>query len=330
MGIPRKMDKEQTRRLTARFDEAMDIVANEFTALDTHQQYRNAFSRLLKWDPLGRVLMMGTDQRDLFVPALRQAIVDFVPKAGEVFDFGCGDGQTLALAADALPGGARLSFEDPNPDYVDRYRRFVESRGDLEVGVALVAGFDEMEEVALRQKIELPVEGSIALGLALHMLYFVADLERGLARMARFLAPGGVLFIVLADESDGYTGHALRAFIEACGETGANAHHLGSIVERRRSRQRGYPARQPAACPSRARPPHQRPAPAEPPLWSFTLRHDRAVYDRHPGHRRRHPEVRDGTRSSRRPARARRSAHRGRRAARRYAQRGAAAIRGSR
>jgi len=234
MGIPREIDKEQTRRLAARFDEAMDIVTNEFTALDTHQQYRNAFSRLLKWDPLGRVLMLGTDQRDLFVPELRQAIADFVPKAGAIFDFGCGDGQTLALAADALPCGARLSFEDPNPDYVDRYRRFVESRGDLEAGVALVAGFDEMDEVARRQKVELPAEGSIALGLALHMLYFVAGLERSLVRMARFLAPGGGLFIVLADESDGYTGHALRAFIEAGGETGANEHHLASIVERRR------------------------------------------------------------------------------------------------
>ena len=232
--MPLKIDKVQTRKLAARFDEAIDVVNNEFAALDTHQQYRNAFSRLLKWDPLERVLMLGTDQRDRFVPELRQAILDLVPKQGAVFDFGCGDGQTLALAADAFPEGTRLSFEDPNPDYVERYRRFVESRSDREVGVALVAGFDEMDAIAQSQKIELPSDGSIALGLALHMLYFVANLERSLVRMARFLAPGGGLFIVLADESDGYTGHTLRAFIEAGGETGANAHHLSTIVERRR------------------------------------------------------------------------------------------------
>ena len=232
--MPVKIDREQTRRLTARFDEAMDIIANEFGALDTHQQYRNAFARLLKWDPLGRVLMLGTDQRDLFVPELRRAIVDFLPKAGAVFDFGCGDGQTLALASEALPAGARLFFEDPNPDYVDRYRRFVESRGDLEVGAALVAGFDEMDEVAKHQRVALPTDGSIDLGLALQMLFFVNDFERSLMRMARFLAPGGGLFIVLADESDGFTGHALRAFVEGGGETGANAHHLDAIVERRR------------------------------------------------------------------------------------------------
>jgi SAM-dependent methyltransferase len=232
--MPIRIDNERVGALAARFDEAIDIVVNEFTGLDPHGQYRNAFSRLLKWDPLGRVLMLGTDQRDLFVPELRRAIADFVPAAGAVFDFGCGDGQTLALAADALPAGTRISFEDPNPDYVARYRRMVAARGDLEVGAAFVSGFDELEEVARRAGIDLPADGSIHLGLALQMLFFVADIERSAVRMARFLAPGGALFIVLADESAGYTGHALRAFIEAGGETGANTHHLTAIETRRR------------------------------------------------------------------------------------------------
>jgi len=78
--LPVPIDRAETRRLAARFDEAMDIIANEFTALDTHQQYRNPSSRLLKWDPLGRVLMLGTDQRDLFVPELSRARGDFAPK----------------------------------------------------------------------------------------------------------------------------------------------------------------------------------------------------------------------------------------------------------
>jgi len=231
--MPIQIDRECIPRLAPRFDEAMDVVANEFAGLDPHCQYRNAFSRLLKWDPLGRVLMLGTDQRDLFLPELRRAIAKFLLAAGAVFDFGCGDGQTVALAADALPAGTRISFEDPNPEYVARYRRVVESRRDLEVGAAVIAGFDELDEVAHRDGIDLPTDGSIHLGLALQMLFFVADLERSLVRMARFLAPGGALFIVLADESDGYTGHALRAFIDAGGETGANAHHLAAIEKRR-------------------------------------------------------------------------------------------------
>jgi hypothetical protein len=45
-------------------------VCNEFEGLDTYRGYHNAFARVLKPDPLGRVLMLGTDQRDLFVPLL--------------------------------------------------------------------------------------------------------------------------------------------------------------------------------------------------------------------------------------------------------------------
>ena len=233
-GNPGSDRSRQTRRLAARFDEAMDIIANEFTALDTHQEYRNAFSRLLKWDPLGRVLMLGTDQRDLFVPELRQAIVDFLPKAGAVFDFGCGDGQTLALAADVLPGGTRLSFEDPNPDYVDRYRRFVESRGDLEVGVALIAGFDEMDEVARRQKIKLPGEGSIesrpgaAHALLRRRPRAQPDAHGALPRSGRraLHRPG-------RPERWLYRACAARLY-RGRRRTGANAHHLGAIVERQR------------------------------------------------------------------------------------------------
>ncbi len=232
--MPIQIDRERAVALAARFDEAIDMVVNEFTGLDPHRQYRNAFSRLLKWDPLGRVLMLGTDQRDLFVPELRRAIAECVPPiGGAVFDFGCGDGQTLALTVDAFPAGTRIGFEDPNPDYVARYRRMLASRGDLVIGPALVCGFDELEQGGRRAGADLPRDGSIHLALALQMLFFVADLERGVARMARFLAPGGALVIVLADESDGYTGHALRAFIAGGGDTGANARHVAAIEARR-------------------------------------------------------------------------------------------------
>jgi SAM-dependent methyltransferase len=229
-----QIDRSTAQGMAPRFDEAMDLIQNEFGGCDAHRQYRNAFARLLKWDPLGRVLMLGTDQRDLFVPQLRRAIAELVPEGGAIFDFGCGDGQTLALAADAIPAGVTLSFEDPNPDYVERYRRFVESRPGLRIGAALATGFEELDETARRRGIALPENRSVDLGLALHMVFFLADLEGALARMVQFLVPGGALFIVFADERDGYTGHVLRAFIEAGGDTGANARHLAAIQERRR------------------------------------------------------------------------------------------------
>ena len=70
--MPIQIDRAAARDLAPRFADALALVRNEFTGLDAHQVYRNAFSRLLKPDPLGRVLMMGTCQRDRFVPELRR------------------------------------------------------------------------------------------------------------------------------------------------------------------------------------------------------------------------------------------------------------------
>jgi hypothetical protein len=50
----------------------------------------------------------------------------------------------------------------------------------------------------------------------------------------RFLKPGGALFVVVTDETVGYTGLALKSFIEGGGDTGDNAQHLSVIAERRR------------------------------------------------------------------------------------------------
>ena len=112
--MPVLIDKAALGPLAARFDEALELVHNEFSGLDCDRQYRNTFARLLKADPLGRVLMMGTDQRDLFVPVLRAAVGEFVPTDGNVLDLGAGDGQTFALIADAFPAGTTVSFEEPN------------------------------------------------------------------------------------------------------------------------------------------------------------------------------------------------------------------------
>ena len=84
--MPIQIDQARAHDLGFQFDEALELVGNEFEGLEPHRQYRNAFARVLKPDPLGRVLMMGTDQRDMFVPELRRAIEDCVPRDGHIFD----------------------------------------------------------------------------------------------------------------------------------------------------------------------------------------------------------------------------------------------------
>jgi SAM-dependent methyltransferase len=232
--MPIQIDRGKAHDLTPRLDEALELVRNEFEGLDHYRQYRNAFARLLKADPLGRVLMMGTDQRDLFVPELRRVIEVNVPTNGHIFDFGAGDGQTFALVAGSVPEGTSVSIEEPNPGYVADYSAFLRTQPHLRPGMALVAGFDEMEGAAARSGASLPPDGSIDLGLAIHMIYFLNDLSAGLTRMMRFLKPGGALFVVVADEIDGYGGIAVKRFIEAGGDSGDKARYLAAIAERRR------------------------------------------------------------------------------------------------
>jgi hypothetical protein len=121
--MPIQIDRAAARALAPRFDDALELVRNEFSGLDAHQVHRNAFSRLLEPDPLGRVLMMGTCQRDRFVPELRAVIERAVPRGGgHILDLGAGDGQTFGLVSAAVPEGTRVSIEEPNPDYVAAQR----------------------------------------------------------------------------------------------------------------------------------------------------------------------------------------------------------------
>ena len=98
----------------------------------------------------------------------------------------------------------------------------------------LISDFDALDQSAADQGIRLSADGTVDLVLALQMIFLLDDLPAGLTRMARFTKPGGALLVVVADEQDGYTGHALRAFIAAGGDTGANQHHLDAIAERHR------------------------------------------------------------------------------------------------
>lgn len=230
--MPIQIDEAAARAMSAQFDAALVLVRNEFGGLDGDSQYRNAFARLLKQDPLGRVPMLGTDQRDWFVPALQGLVEEVVPAGGHVLDVGGGDGQTVALLAGALPERVSVSLIEPNGGYVDDYRGWLDSQPHLDAGKLTVAELDEIDLSDSGDSV--PEDGSVHLVLALHMLYFVADPAASLVRMARFLAPGGALAVVVADEVRGYTGQALRRFVEAGGDTGSSAADLAGVAVRDR------------------------------------------------------------------------------------------------
>jgi SAM-dependent methyltransferase len=216
MPGPLDFTREPAARIGGRFDEALAIVKNEFRGLSPDEQYVNSFARLLKWDPLGRVSMLGTDQRDMFAAELRALIRSRLRPACGVFDIGCGDGQTFSLIAEALPAGATISFQDPNPLYVQEYEAALRHYSHLCVGGSACAPFSPENGLAPNQ---------FDLIMAIHVLYYFDDLERAVTEIYRLLKPGGAAFIVFADESAAYTGHALRAYYAAIGDNNAVRDH---------------------------------------------------------------------------------------------------------
>jgi SAM-dependent methyltransferase len=204
-----------------RLAEARLLVRHEFGGLDSHAQYFNAFARLLKADPLGRVAMLGTDQRDRFVPTIREALAARPQRPLAILDVGCGDGATFELFADAIPPGSRIDLVDPNADYVDAYAKRLAHRDDVLLGARHVAGFDP-DPADTRYD---PALGrGYDLILCLHSLYFFGDLGASMADLYARLSPGGVLIVVFADETVAHTGVCYRAYVERLDPTLADAH----------------------------------------------------------------------------------------------------------
>lgn len=230
--MPIAIDRTSARELSPQLDDALEIVCNEFENLDPHRQYHNAFARVLKPDPLRRVLMMGTDQRDLFVPLLRRAVGDHVPPAGHILDVGAGDGQTFGYVADAVPAGTTVSVEEPNPTYLAAYQGFLERQPHLRSGFASGAGIDDLGTSSAAG--ELPGQASVDLALGLHMIYFAADVPATLRTILGLVKPGGAFFNVVTDDDNAYCGSVLRTFIDSGGDTGINETYLAAIDERRR------------------------------------------------------------------------------------------------
>lgn len=231
--MPIQINQDSARDLSPQLDDALQIVCNEFEGLDAHRGYHNAFARVLKADPLGRVLMLGTDQRDLFIPLLRRALVDQVVAGGSIFDIGAGDGQTFSFVADAVPPGTTVSIAEPNPAYLAAYQAFLARQPHLRSGIAVPASLDDLEAGAIGSLDEFPEPGSIDLALGLHMIYFATEVGRSLTAILRFLKPGGVYFNVVTDEATAYSGSVLRSFIESGGDTGDSGYHV-AMDERRR------------------------------------------------------------------------------------------------
>ena len=122
----------------------------------------------------------------------------------------------------------------PNPVYLAAYVAYLKGLPHLQHGFTVAASLDDLEDATALSAIDLPEEQSVDLALGMHMIYFATDLAASVARIVRFVKPGGAFFSVVADEATAFGGCMLRAFIEAGGDTGNNDGLLAAIEERLR------------------------------------------------------------------------------------------------
>jgi len=188
----------------------------ELSGLSGDSRYELNFSRLVKPDPFrlfdvdanaDQPFMLGTDQRDYLVPLLA-ARLDALTPGARVLDLGSGDGQTTAAALHGRAKPLTLLPLDPADGALARYQdHFASELPHISVPETLVASIDDLlaggvggagTAAALKEPLQMIV--------AIHSLYFSADLA-GLLRFAHDrLPPRGKVVIVFAECNGRFSG----------------------------------------------------------------------------------------------------------------------------
>jgi SAM-dependent methyltransferase len=157
--------------------------------------------------------MLGTDQRDLFVPILKRqsiAIRDY----DTIIDFGCGDGQTTRFLWDRINRECSVTLLDPNAPYLAAHKEYLSKNSKIMLRDALNITLDDwVRATKPKQKPVAPAD--VGLALILHSLYFTTDLAEFLQQVLNVLRDRGRAMIVLSDELNGYTSVVMRAYVKA-------------------------------------------------------------------------------------------------------------------
>jgi SAM-dependent methyltransferase len=223
-----KLIRPSAQQLRREFEHARDIVAKTYTGLGNQQAYDLAYyDNLETIDPLGRcTYYRGTDQRDYFIPRLKQMFGQ-LPQLARIGDFGAGDGLTTAMALPAVRGTAVLDLVEPSPA-IKSYEALIARSANLMLGASLQMGIEQLGS-ADGQAI---ADNSLDIALSLHSIYFF-DIEAGVQSMYRRLKPGGSLLIVFADETRSTTGHAIIDYFNRIGHDEVSTTHREIFQKRR-------------------------------------------------------------------------------------------------
>jgi SAM-dependent methyltransferase len=178
---------------------------DEFSRYSNKQAYDAVFaSRMMLRDAEQPDRMIGNTQRADFLPVLH-ALLDTLPARPHLFDVGAGAGDIVELALSRLDA-ATVHVEEPNEALLERYQQRLAQYPALGLGYVFAQPLEEVLANWTGSRPPFVVDGV----LAIHMLYFVEDLVGTMRALYQSVKPGGVLFVVIADQQQSTTGRAGR------------------------------------------------------------------------------------------------------------------------
>lgn len=186
---------------------------SEFQNYTNKQAYEAVFARrmMLRESP-DSTRVLGNSQREDFLPFLH-AELKRVPAAAQILDVGGGAGDIVDLALERVDG-ATIHVEEPNEVLLETYRQRLSAHPSLTCGTLHPVPLDRLPLPLRSGGTEILCHAV----LAIHMLYFVDDLVDTLRALYGSLRPGGVLFVVVADQLVSTTGRAGRFHYARIGE----------------------------------------------------------------------------------------------------------------
>ena len=241
----RFFSKESMRYAAPTLSRAQKLTLLELQGRSDDEIYELCFARLLKPDPWvmagfkppqssDTVLMMGTDQRDLFVPLLRRE-AEFLHENAQVADLGCGDGQTSRFLWEKLQSNITLDVLDPVPAYVSAYQHLTSSFDLIQLRSAERGTLDEwVERQSVRDMGGAAPSRHVEiynLIIMIHSLYFTNNLPELMGNIADSLGPRGRLFLVFADELEGFTGRVMASHLRSL-KNSSEADYIEQITAR--------------------------------------------------------------------------------------------------
>ena len=199
-------------------------LALELGGLSGLQISELTFARLTKPDPLylfgserdgERVLMLGTDQRDLLVPKLAETLLA-LPPGGLVLDIGSGDGQTTGYALEGRSEPLCLVPLDPMAASLEQYQDLFGNRHpQVSIPRVINSEIDELIEAQIADPGTLSERFDAV--ISVHSLYFTTNPPGFLSFALDRLRPGGRLLIVFSEGLGRFTGAMTLGYFEHYG-----------------------------------------------------------------------------------------------------------------